>query len=140
MIKLNSHDIFHTINQLSRLHTNQLNEVLKPLGLYSAQWSVIFVLKTKGKMTQKGLSQYLSVEAPPMTRTIQRLEKQGYVMKTQGNDKRENYIQLTDKALIDYPKWETAILEFNDSFLSALTPHSQELLLSTLHLWLKKLS
>jgi MarR family transcriptional regulator, transcriptional regulator for hemolysin len=140
VIRLNSHEIFHTINQLSRLHTNQLNDVLKPFGLFSAQWSVIFVLKTKGKMTQKGLSQYLSVEAPPMTRTIQRLEKQGYVKKTQGNDKRENYIWLTDEALSQYPIWENAILDFNTTFLSALPIHSKEQLQSTLQLWLKKLS
>src|SRR6478735_8211255 len=105
---MNRHELFHTLHQLSRQLTNTLNEALKPLGLYGSQWSVIFVLKTKGSLTQKELCEYLFVEAPPMTRTIQRLVKQGYVRQVPGKDKREKYIQLTEEAVKEFPKWEHA--------------------------------
>jgi MarR family transcriptional regulator, transcriptional regulator for hemolysin len=134
-----SHELFHTLHQLSRKLTNTLNEALKPFGLYSAQWSVIFVLKTKGSLTQKELCEYLFVEAPPMTRTIQRLVRQGLVKQVQGKDKREKHIQLTEVALNNFPIWEQAVFETNQALLNGLPGTSQEELLNLQTTWLKEL-
>ena len=136
---MNSHELFHTLHQLSRHLTNTLNEALKPLGLYGSQWSVIFVLQTKGSLTQKELCEYLFVEAPPMTRTIQRLVKQGYVRQVQGKDKREKLVQLTDVALTLYPEWEKTVMENNQSLLKHLPEASQEELFHLQKSWLQKL-
>lgn len=136
---MNSHELFHTLHQLSRHLTNKLNETLKPFGLYSAQWSVLFVLKTKGSLTQKELCEYLFVEAPPMTRTIQRLVKHGYVKQVPGQDKREKYTQLTDKALQAYPQWEQAVNKMNESLLEHIPASSQEELFHLQSGWLKQL-
>lgn len=134
-----SHELFHTLHQLSRHLTNTLNEALKPLGLYGSQWSVIYVLKTRGSLTQKELCDYLFVEAPPMTRTIQRLVKQGYVLQIQGKDKREKLIQLTDLSLKMFPEWEKAVLENNQLLLKHLPETSQEQLLHLQKSWLQQL-
>jgi MarR family transcriptional regulator, transcriptional regulator for hemolysin len=134
-----SHELIHTLHQLSRQLTNKLNEVLKPLGLYGSQWAVIFVLKKKGSLTQRELCDYLFVEAPPMTRTIQRLVKQGYVRQVPGQDKREKYVQLTDEALKEFPKWEHAVTELNQSLLKHLPESSQEELFKLQNSWLKEL-
>jgi MarR family transcriptional regulator, transcriptional regulator for hemolysin len=136
---LTNHALFHTLHQLSRQLTNKLNEALKPYGLYSAQWSVLFVLHTKGSLTQKELSEYLFVEAPPMTRTIQRLVKQGYVSQIPGKDKREKYIQLTEEAEREFPKWEQAVLECNNELLKNFPESSQQELVKLQSLWLKQL-
>ncbi|WP_462411167.1 MarR family winged helix-turn-helix transcriptional regulator [Neobacillus sp. Marseille-QA0830] len=134
-----SHELFHTLHQLSRHLTNKLNEALKPAGLYGSQWAVIFVLKKKGSLTQKELCQYLSVEAPPMTRTIQRLVKQGYVSQIPGHDKREKHIQLTEEALVHYPDWEQIVTEVNESMLSGLPESFQKELLRLQKTWLEQL-
>ncbi|MGG3468151.1 MarR family transcriptional regulator [Neobacillus pocheonensis] len=136
---MNTHELFHTLHQLSRHLTNTLNEALKPLGIYGSQWSVIFVLKTKGSLTQRELCDYLFVEAPPMTRTIQRLVKQGYVRQVPGKDKREKIIQLTDSALTEYPEWEKAVFESNDSLLKNFPVSSQQDLLTLQKSWLHQL-
>lgn len=136
---MNSHELFHTLHQLSRHLTNTLNEALKPLGLYGSQWSVIFVLKTKGSLSQKELCDYLFVEAPPMTRTIQRLVKQGYVRQVPGKDKREKQIQLTDVALKMFPEWERRVFETNQSILKHFPETSQEELLNLQKSWLQQL-
>jgi MarR family transcriptional regulator, transcriptional regulator for hemolysin len=136
---LTTHALFHTLHQLSRQLTNKLNEALKPFGLYSAQWSVLFVLHTKGSLTQKELSEYLFVEAPPMTRTIQRLVKQGFVRQIPGKDKREKFIQLTDEAVKEFPIWEHAVTECNQSLLKNLPETSQQELLTLQSVWLKQL-
>src|SRR3954463_5028247 len=134
-----THDLFHTLHQLSRHLTNKLNEALKPLGLYSAQWSVIYVLKNKGSLTQKELCDYLFVEAPPMTRTIQRLVKQGYVSQVQGKDKREKHVQLTDVALQEYPKWEQIVNSVNQQLLNNFPSESQEQLMKLQKSWLQQI-
>jgi MarR family transcriptional regulator, transcriptional regulator for hemolysin len=136
---LTTHALFHTLHQLSRQLTNKLNEALKPFGLYSAQWSVLFVLHTKGSLTQKELSDYLFVEAPPMTRTIQRLVKQGYVKQIPGKDKREKYIQLTEEAVTEFPNWERAVTECNQTLLKNFPETSQQELLTLQSAWLKQL-
>ncbi|EKN69413.1 MarR family transcriptional regulator [Neobacillus bataviensis LMG 21833] len=134
-----SHELFHTLHQLSRHLTNKLNEVLKPLGLYSAQWAVIFVLKKRGSLTQKELCDYLFVEAPPVTRTIQRLVKQGYVRQVPGKDKREKHVQLTDEALREYPKWENVVMTVNQELLKHFPEASQEELLKLQTNWLQQI-
>lgn len=136
---MTNHALFHTLHQLSRQLTNKLNETLKPFGLYSAQWSVLFVLNTKGSITQKELCEYLFVEAPPMTRTIQRLVKQGYVRQIPGQDKREKYIQLTEEALKEFPKWEQAVTKCNQTLLKNFPQNSQQELVKLQSLWLQQL-
>ncbi|WP_313799858.1 MarR family transcriptional regulator [Cytobacillus sp.] len=100
---------FHSINQFTRHFSKSLNEVLVPLGLYSAQWTIIYLLKTKGPATQKDLSLYLGVEAPTMTRTLARLELAGWISKIPGTDKREKMIILTDTAIQNYEGWLEAV-------------------------------
>ncbi|MDZ5472721.1 MarR family transcriptional regulator [Bacillus sp. 31A1R] len=123
---MNSHDLFHSIHQLTRQLTKKLNEALEPYGLYSAQWSVLYTLKTKGTLTQRQLCDYLAVEAPPMTRTIQRLIKQDYVTQVQGDDRRTKYIKLTKKALQVYPEWENAVIKMNEQVINHFPLSSQE--------------
>lgn len=137
---MNSFDLFHSLNQLSRHLTNKVNEELKKFGLYSSQWSVLYVLRAKKSLTQKELCEYLSVEAPPMTRTIQRLVKQGYVSQIPGKDKREKYIQLTETAEREYPKWETAVLHANQSLLEHYPGESQNELFKLIQQWQHQLS
>jgi MarR family transcriptional regulator, transcriptional regulator for hemolysin len=139
VILLNSHELFHTLHQLSRHLTNKLNETLKPFGLYSAQWSVLYTLMKKGSLTQRELSDYLFVEAPPMTRTIQRLVKQGYVKQVPGKDKREKYIELTEAASQEFPKWEQAVIANNETQLMGLPEESQKQLINIQSSWLKHL-
>ncbi|WP_449539247.1 MarR family winged helix-turn-helix transcriptional regulator [Ferdinandcohnia sp. Marseille-Q9671] len=130
-----SHNLFHAVHQLSRQLIKHVNETLEPFGLYSAQWSVLFVLKTKGTLTQSELCEYLTVEAPPMTRNIQKLVKLGYVNQVQGADKRAKHIELTEKALEEYPKWEQAMVEMNRKLLISFPQESQEQLNELLKHW-----
>jgi len=134
-----NNDLFHTVQQLARQLTKHLNQALEPFGLYSAQWSVLYVLKTQGTLTQKQLCDYLAVEAPPMTRNIQRLIKQGYVEQVTGPDRRAKYIRLTQKAYVEYPKWEQTVAKMNHMLLEHFPQSSQEqLYLLTLE-WLSTL-
>ena len=133
------HVLFHSVHQLSRQIMKRNNTVLQKYGLYSAQWSVLYVLKQRGRLTQKELSEYLAVEAPPMTRTIQRLVKQGYVRQVPGKDKRVKFIELTELAEREYPVWEQAVLEMNERTIKGFSREHQQQLQKILTEWLSAL-
>ncbi|WP_100330218.1 MarR family winged helix-turn-helix transcriptional regulator [Bacillus xiapuensis] len=136
---MKSHLLFHAVNQLSRQLAKQLNFTLQPHGLYSAQWSVLYVLKEKGSLTQKELCDYLAVEAPPMTRTVQRLVKQGYVRQVPGKDRRVKIIELTEKAASEYPVWEKKVAAANEQLVENFPKEDQEQLQQLISKWLKAL-
>ncbi|MEH6987457.1 MarR family winged helix-turn-helix transcriptional regulator [Cytobacillus firmus] len=117
----NQSDFFHSINQFTRHFSKVLNESLVPLGLYAAQWTIIYRLKTGGPSTQKEISSYLGVEAPTMTRTLARLEKSGWITRTAGRDKREKLISLTDTAILEYDNWLAAVRSSESNVLQNIT-------------------
>ncbi|MEK3855896.1 MarR family winged helix-turn-helix transcriptional regulator [Cytobacillus sp. FSL H8-0458] len=117
----NQSEFFHSINQFTRHFSKVLNESLVPLGLYAAQWTIIYRLKTGGPSTQKEISSYLGVEAPTMTRTLARLEKSGWIARTAGKDKREKLISLTDAAILEYDNWLTAVRSSESNVLQNIT-------------------
>jgi MarR family transcriptional regulator, transcriptional regulator for hemolysin len=132
----NIHMLFHSVHQLSRELSKHLNDSLEPFGLYSSQWAVLFVLKKEGTLTQRELCEYLAVEAPPMTRTIQRLARQGLIQQLSGEDKRKKYISLTEKANEEFQRWEAAVVQANRTLLKSFDSHSQKELQALLSEWL----
>jgi DNA-binding MarR family transcriptional regulator len=92
----------------------------------------------KGSLTQRELCDYLSVEAPPLTRNVQRLVKEGYVRQVPGMDKRMKFIELTEKAQEEFPVWEKAVMETNQLLLRNFPMESQEKLEELVSDWLKK--
>lgn len=68
---------------------------MKDHGLYSSQWSLLFCLDRFGPVSQTDLWKYLNVEAPTVTRTIRRMEANGWVERTEGEDKREKIVSMT---------------------------------------------
>lgn len=114
-------NLFHSINQFTRHFSKNLNEALVPLGLYSAQWTIIYLLKTNGPATQKELSLYLGVEAPTMTRTLARMEKSGWITKITGTDKREKQAILTEEANRMYETWLQAVRDFENKVIQNIS-------------------
>lgn len=124
--------LFHEIHQKSRLSVKEVNDALKEFDLYSSQWSILFCLKQFGPMTQKGIWQYLNVEAPTVTRTVLRLEESGWVLRKEGADKRERIVQLTDHAAGMMGDIEQRILEVEKKLLASLSEEEQQQLVKLL--------
>lgn len=121
--------LFHEIHQKSRLSIKEVNDALKDFGLYSSQWSILFCLKQFGSMTQKELWQYLSVEAPTITRTVARLEDTGWVFRKEGKDKRQRIVYLSSFAEQRMPQIEYEIQQVERALVSSLTDTEQDQLL-----------
>ncbi|AGF25949.1 MarR family transcriptional regulator [Bacillus velezensis] len=130
--------LIHQINQCARLITKKANERLEPFGLYSSQWSILYCLKTIGPMTQKEIWSYLNVEAPTVTRTIKRLEENGWIQREQGEDKREKLVVLTKEAELKYNSINQEMLKFEEDMLADFQDGDKEAFSEFLNVFLTK--
>lgn len=113
--------LFHTFFQQYRFLINHLNDALKEHGLFSSQWTILYVLKERGPMTLTAIWRYLDVEAPTVTRTVARLETLGLVKREEGADRREKIVHLTDEGLALMPEVEASVLAFEAAMMANLT-------------------
>lgn len=129
----------HNVNQLARSFTKKLNEKISPLGLYSSQWGIVLYLNKKEQCTQIELCKYLGVEAPTITRTLARMEEMGLVIRTEGKDKREKHIKLTEKAYELFPKWYEAATSTELEAISNISEEEMEIFNNVLEKMMKNL-
>ncbi|WP_255408397.1 MarR family winged helix-turn-helix transcriptional regulator [Halobacillus sp. Marseille-P3879] len=73
-----------------------------------------------GQLTQTQLKDRLNIEAPPLSRTVARLEELGYIEKYVSEDKRTNNIKLSEEGEANYPKWQALIQTAENSLLQEL--------------------
>ncbi|WP_347552534.1 MarR family transcriptional regulator [Pseudalkalibacillus hwajinpoensis] len=125
--------IFHTLHQQVRFVTKEANERLKAYNLYSSQWSILYCLDQFGPMKQTEIWQYLNVEAPTTTRTLVRMEKNNWIHREQGSDKRERIVSLTKNAEELLPEIKTSIHEMEKLLLEQLSLEERELFLHLLN-------
>src|SRR5699024_6155414 len=95
MVKMINRDIFHLLQQKSRYIKKRMDTGLKKHQIYASKWFILFCLYKFGHMTQTDIRTYLNVEAPSITRTLERVEQNGWVIRKQGIEKRERVITLT---------------------------------------------
>lgn len=122
----NTNKLFHMLYRKTRFMTKELNEHLQKHELYSSQWSILYCLKINGPMTQSEIWRYLVVEAPTVTRTLLKLEESGWVKRTQGSDKRERLVSLTDKAIQTLPLVEKEVKSFEQKMVKNLSDKEQD--------------
>ncbi|HWJ78573.1 MAG TPA: MarR family transcriptional regulator [Niallia sp.] len=134
-----THELFHSIQQLARQLTKSLNNALQPFDIFSSEWTILYVLKRKGPLTQKEIAEYLSIEAPPVTRTIKKLVEKNYCLQVKGDDKRSNQVVLTEMAHMEFPKWEKAVLQANQQLIQKIPSENVEQLNSIIIDWSKSL-
>jgi MarR family transcriptional regulator, transcriptional regulator for hemolysin len=125
-------DLIHLLNQRVRYINKHLNEQLQKHGLYNAQWSIMYYLYKNGVKTQSEIMNYFLVNAPTITRTVKRMEENGWVSRVPGQDKRERYIDLTDEAKKKYKEIEETVSEHEVEMLANLTTEEKETLLNLL--------
>jgi DNA-binding MarR family transcriptional regulator len=88
--------ISHAIFRVARLHRMLAGALLREVGLYPGQELVMMHLWETGAQRQTALAKVLDSDAATMTRTIQRLEKSGFVRRSPDpTDKRASLIEPT---------------------------------------------
>lgn len=124
--------LFHEIFQKTRFLSKELNLVLKEYNLFASQWTVLYCVHQHGDMTLTEVWKYLNVEAPTITRTVNRLATLGWLTIEEGLDRRERIVKLSNKATADFPVIEAAIIRYENRFLQRLTEAEQTQLFNLL--------
>ncbi|MBA9027947.1 MarR family winged helix-turn-helix transcriptional regulator [Peribacillus huizhouensis] len=127
-----NHQFFHQYLQIYRLFTKKLNEQLLQYGLFHSQWSIVYFLKTKGPTTLVEIGEYLNVEKPTITRTVQRLSEGGFIEQVPGKDRREKRIQLTEAGEEVYIACREATNEFECKIMDGISEQEKEAVYQTL--------
>jgi DNA-binding MarR family transcriptional regulator len=83
------------LRRAARAVTQLYDEELRRAGLNISQFTLLQVLFRVGEITQGGLGQLLVLDSTTLTRTLQTLEKKGWIRRRPGKDRRERQVVLT---------------------------------------------
>ncbi|MGP3918764.1 MarR family transcriptional regulator [Nonomuraea sp. NBC_00507] len=87
----------YALIKLMKAQRNQLAAALAPLGLHAGQEMLLNQLWREDGLTQGELIARLGVEPPTVTKTLQRLERAGFVYRAPDPDRpRVGRVHLTD--------------------------------------------
>lgn len=92
------HSLTPAVTQVARALRTVLTRELADSGLYAGQDSVILMLAEEDGQTPGALAQRLGVKAPTMTRTIGRMENEGFLeRRSDQQDARLTKVFLTER-------------------------------------------
>lgn len=99
-LSLSSADVAPAITQAARSMRTVLSRSLGDSGLYAGQDGVVLALAEEDGLTPGQLAVKLGVKAPTMTRTIGRMEAQGFLeRRADSSDGRLTKVHLTENGL-----------------------------------------
>lgn len=86
------------IHEISLMIAKLFNRQVKGYGLTRSQWQVLYLLYTRGPLTQTKIAESLMIAAPPLGKIIDRLELGNWIKRrTDARDKRAKQVVLTSK-------------------------------------------
>lgn len=133
------HSFFHEQLQFTRLFKKKLNERLAEVGLFHSQWLLVYCLKQYGTATLVEISNYLNVEKPTISRTVNRLEEQQLIETIPTKDKRERRIKLTEKGIQIYEEAIQVVNTFEQNLMEDIEPHDRETVFRTIQVLTERL-
>ena len=100
------------LRRAARALTQIYEEALRPAGLRGSQFTILQTLSLAGELTQGELAHLLAMDSTTLTRTLAIMERQRWISRRRGADRREWRIQLSraGKARFEraLPQWEKA--------------------------------
>jgi DNA-binding MarR family transcriptional regulator len=106
------------LRRATRVVTRIYDQELKKAGLEITQFGLLTALAAVGEVNQKRLSEGFVMDSTTLTRTLERMQKRGWISVTQGTDRREHLFSLTavGKRQIAKakPHWERAESRLRD--------------------------
>jgi len=99
-----------SIRRASRAITQRYDEALRPLGLTITQFTILQALSLAGDVTQGRLGEILAMDSTTLTRTLGVMNRQGWLSKVYGADRRERQLRLTRAGKSElnriFPYWQ----------------------------------
>jgi len=87
------------IGEIARRWRQRLDQRLRPMGLSQAKWRALLHLSLAPGISQRELSEKLSIEGPTLVRLLDRLSRDGYIeRRDDATDRRCKQVHLTKKS------------------------------------------
>lgn len=100
------------IRRAARAFTQRYDEALRPLGLTITQFTILQALSLAGEPTQGELGDILAMDSTTLTRTLAIMDRNGWIAKKFGTDRRERRLHLTRVGESEFsravPYWRSA--------------------------------
>uniref|UniRef100_A0A7C3W8M4 MarR family transcriptional regulator n=1 Tax=Fundidesulfovibrio putealis TaxID=270496 RepID=A0A7C3W8M4_9BACT len=111
-----------SVYEVSRAWRARLDERLKPLGISTSMWTVVWHLAMADEpLTQSALADAVSMEGSSLVRLLDRLERDGWVRREAvEGDRRSKRVVLTDKVKDYVEKFHDVARSFADELLAGL--------------------
>lgn len=113
-----------------RAFTKGVNEVMKPLGLYSSEWTVLNFVAKHDSFPQSDIAAALEIEGAAISKTLSKMEQKGLIVRTSSQDKREKRISLTEKGRELYTLAAQAAGNHRSAVLAGLSRDDRQQMLS----------
>jgi MarR family transcriptional regulator for hemolysin len=113
-----------------RAFTKGVNDAMKPLGLYSSEWTVLNFVAKHDSFPQSDIAAALEIEGAAISKTLSKMEQKGLIVRTSSQDKREKRISLTEKGRELYPLAAQAAGSHRSAVLAGLSRDDRRQMLS----------
>jgi MarR family transcriptional regulator, transcriptional regulator for hemolysin len=111
----------YMVNLCARLFSQRITEALSPYGVTTAYLPVLYTLDAQGEMSQGELAELISIEQPTMTRTLGRMERDGFIARAQDPaNGRRILARLTEHGKAIAPRVEAIAMAINDDVMAEL--------------------
>lgn len=120
-LKYTDDALIHHLYLTMRAFTKGVNDAMKPLGLYSSEWTVLNFVAKHDSFPQSDIAAALQIEGAAISKTLSKMEQKGLIARTSSQDKREKRISLTEKGRELYPLAAQAADNHRSAVLAGLS-------------------
>jgi DNA-binding MarR family transcriptional regulator len=125
--------ISHAIFRLAKVHQAHARRLLREVGLHTGQELLMMHLWDVGRQRQSDLAAEFDTDSASMTRSVQRLERAGYVRRVPDpEDGRATLVEPTPASLGLRSKVETIWSELERETIGTLSPEQCKRTLNSL--------
>lgn len=82
------------VRRASRALTQMYDQSLRPLGLQTTQFTILQTLAQTGEILQGELGRILAMDSTTLTRTLEIMNRRGWITRRAGKDKRQRWLRL----------------------------------------------
>ena len=93
-------NLFSTIYRFNKLYVLRLQEICSANGITAVQWLVLQHVYKNESCTSMDIVKEWSVEKPTVSSLVRKLNEQGLLELTSGEDKRQKYLSLSEEGHI----------------------------------------
>ena len=135
MIQQNElHSFMHLFICTDRMHKSCVDRAISKLGIHRNQHIILMYLARHGDLpSQKDLAQHLRVSSAAVAVALQKLEADGYIVRSNGEkDNRYKKIEITEKGKDTVEKSREIFHEIDTAMCSTLTDEEISVMTSCL--------